>query len=66
MAGAEKAIDKPREVVFVGESDERDIVISGGSMRARRGEPIRVPADLAKRLLEQDVWETPKGEKEKD
>lgn len=45
------------KVVFVGESDSRDIVVPGGAIRAVRGEPVEVPAALAKSLLEQSIFE---------
>jgi hypothetical protein len=46
------------KVVFVGESSARDVVVPNGSVRAVRGEPVEVPDDVAKSLLEQDVWES--------
>lgn len=45
------------KVVFVGESDSRDIVIPGGAVRAVKGEPIDVPDDVAQSLLEQPTFE---------
>ena len=46
------------------ESPAREIVVPGGSIYADPGVPVDVPADLAKSLLEQDVWGTPAKEEE--
>lgn len=47
--------DAPVAVVYVGAVDR--VEIGDTSLVAQRGEPISVPATLALRLLEQDVWQ---------
>lgn len=44
-------------IVFVGESDSRNIVIPGGLIPAIKGIPVDVPDEVAKSLLEQDIYE---------
>ena len=56
------------KIVFVGESSARDIVVPGGAIHAVKGEPVDVPDDIAKSLLEQDIYEPAPAvtKKEKD
>ncbi len=46
------------------ESPAREIVIPGGAIYAEPGVAVEVPADLGKRVLEQDVWGVPAKEKD--
>lgn len=56
-------------IVYIGESESRDIVTPNGGIRAVKGEPVEVPAALAKSLLEQPIFKpapTGKTKKEND
>lgn len=51
-------------IVFVGESDARNIVIPGGLILAEKGVPVDVPDDVALSLLEQDIYQPAKAAKQ--
>lgn len=42
------------KVVYVGHFDEVEVPEAG--IVARQGEPVEVPDDLARCMLEQDIW----------
>lgn len=52
------------KIVFVGESDARDIVVPGGAIHAVKGVPVDVPDDVAQSLLEQDIYQPAKAAKQ--
>jgi hypothetical protein len=57
------------KIVYDGPFDEVEVPAAG--VVAKRGEPVDVDADVARSLLEQDVWseapaEKPAGGKSKD
>lgn len=51
------------KVKFVGESPSRVLTVNGNQTVAPYGVPIDVPEDVARSLLEQDVWEAVKATK---
>jgi PDZ domain-containing secreted protein len=51
------------KVKFVGESPARTLLVEGQTVLAVNGVPIDVPEDVARSLLEQDVWEAVKATK---
>lgn len=51
------------KVVYVGESPSRIIIAPGGGILAVRDEPVDVPDDIARSLLEQDVFVAAKAPK---
>ena len=51
------------KVKFVGESPARVLMVGGQQVVAPHGVPIDVPEDVARSLLEQDVWEAVKATK---
>lgn len=48
------------QVIYVGPS-KGGVEIAETGQFAAPGEPIEVSTELAKRLLEQDIWEKPKS-----
>jgi hypothetical protein len=44
-------------LVYVGEAEARDIVVPGGWIPVRHGEPFDVDDVLAASLLEQDIFQ---------
>ena len=46
------------QIVYVGALP--GVIISAGGIRAERGVPVQVPADVAQGLLQQATWEKPK------
>lgn len=51
------------KVKFVGESPARILMVGGQQVVAPHGVPIDVPEDVARSLLEQNVWEAVKATK---
>lgn len=54
------------KVVFVGESPSRVLTVAGRQVEAVNGVPIDVPEDIARSLLEQDVWTAAPRAKQKE
>ena len=44
------------KITYIGPSPAVDIAIEGGAIRATNGEPVEVPDDLGRSLLEQDTF----------
>lgn len=53
-------------VVYVGPAEAVEAPAPGGFIHFPHGEPVEVPADLAERLLQQNIFTTPKSKKEAD
>lgn len=54
-------------IMFVGESPGRVVLVGGTQVHAEHSVPVDLPEDVARSLLEQDVWVVaPKATKTKE
>lgn len=59
--------EKTKTVVYNGPFDEVEVPTPDGRVFvAKRGEPVEVPEELAKSLLEQDIWDARKAPAKKE